>query len=113
MSTPAEPPVPPNDQQGRPFTPTGRVRSQAWQITMDEAVAAAKSAGFRVTTRSGPSRMYVQRGWWTAAVITPTLAGVVVKRSWTLAQTAVLGAVLVVLTITCLGGPGMFDPAVK
>lgn len=100
MPTPAEPP--------NPFTPAGMIRNQAWQATMDEAVAAAKAAGFRVTTRSGPSRVYVQRGQWTAASITPTPAGVLVKRSWTLAQTAVLGAVLV-LIVLCLGGPGMFN----
>ncbi|MGC1212624.1 MAG: hypothetical protein WA890_15295 [Micromonospora sp.] len=91
-----------------PFTPTGRIRSQAWQVTMDEALAAAEAAGFRVTAHSGPSRVYAQRGLWTAATITPTPAGVVVKRSWTLAQTAALGVVLV-LIVLCLGGPGMFD----
>lgn len=92
----------------KPFTPTGRVIPGAWQISMDEAVATATAAGFRVTPRSNRDRVFVERGPWAAASIAPTPAGVVVRRSMTLAQTAIVGAVIV-LIILCVGGPGMFD----
>ncbi|MEU1240025.1 hypothetical protein ABZ388_06670 [Micromonospora parva] len=84
-----------------PFT-SGRVYTGAWQIPMDAAVASATTAGFRVTPRSNARRVIVERGVWTAASITPTPAGVVVRRSMTLAQAAIVGAVIV-LVIVCVG----------
>ncbi|MCO1597411.1 hypothetical protein M8C17_19860 [Micromonospora sp. RHAY321] len=77
------------------------MRSRAWQVPIDQAVAAATSAGFRVTTRSGPTRVYVKRDWRAAARITPTHGGVVVKPAWTGEQAALVAAVLILL---CLCG---------
>lgn len=107
MTATPDVPASPNQPEGGPFA-DGRVRSGAWQIPMDEAVASATAAGFRVSSRSHRDRVFVERGRWAAASITPTPAGVVVRRSMTLAQTAILGAVIVLL-IVCVGGPGMFD----
>ncbi|AXH88806.1 hypothetical protein DVH21_02050 [Micromonospora aurantiaca] len=70
-------------------------------MPMDDAVTAATAAGFRVTPRSGPSRVHVQRNLWTAATIRPTHGGVVVKPAWTPAQIAV---VIVVLALLLCGG---------
>ncbi|GLZ62890.1 hypothetical protein [Micromonospora sp. NBRC 107095] len=84
-----------------PFT-GGRVYTGSWQVPMDAAVASATAAGFRVTPRSSRHRVIVERGVWTAASISPTPAGVVVRRSMTLAQTAILGAVIVAF-IVCVG----------
>ncbi|MGA4726305.1 hypothetical protein ACPB67_02695 [Micromonospora taraxaci] len=87
-----------------PFT-GGRIYTGAWQIPMDQAVTSATTAGFRVTPRSDQRRVIVERGPWTAAAIRPTPAGVVVKRSMTLAHTAILGAVIVAF-IVCVGVNG-------
>ncbi|RAN92670.1 hypothetical protein GAR05_06162 [Micromonospora saelicesensis] len=99
-ATPGTPADPTRPESG-PFT-AGRVYTGAWQIPMDQAVASATAAGFRVTPRSNHRRVFVERGPWTAATISPTPAGVVVKRSMTLAHTAIVGAVIVLL-IVCVG----------
>lgn len=78
MTEPTEPSPPPG-WEGSPFSPTGKVHSQAWQVTADEAIAAATAAGFRTTSRSRSNRVHVQRDWNTAATIAPTPGGVVVK----------------------------------
>lgn len=93
-------PLPPPDPTGlgnSPFFPKSRVKACAWQVTMADATAAAAVAGFRPTARSGPTRLYVQRDWKTAASISPTPAGVVVKPAWTTAQMAIVAGILVVL----------------
>jgi hypothetical protein len=72
------------------------------------SVANATAAGFRVTPRSHRNRVFVERGPWSAASITPTPVGVVVKRSMTVAQTAIIGAVIVLL-IVCVGAPGVLN----
>ncbi|MGW3608921.1 hypothetical protein ACWD6N_03380 [Micromonospora sp. NPDC005163] len=107
MTASPDMPADPTRPEGGPFT-DGRVYTGAWQIPMDEAVASATAAGFRVTPRSHRTRVFVERGRWTAAAITPTPAGVVVKRSMTLAQTAIVGAVIV-LFIVCVGAPGLLN----
>lgn len=74
---------------------------------MDEAIAAATAAGFRPTTRSSPTRLCVQRDWKTAATISPTYGGVVVKPAWTTGQLVVVVVVLVLLFIGLCGFPGL------
>ncbi|WP_147434747.1 hypothetical protein [Micromonospora musae] len=64
---------------------------------MHDAMAAVSSAGFRLTPRSGPSRVYVQRDWRTAATISPTPSGVVVKPAWTTGQMVLVAAILPLL----------------
>ncbi|MDH6460100.1 hypothetical protein M2302_000251 [Micromonospora sp. A200] len=102
MSSAATPPGRPDS----PFPPDGRVCIGAWPVTMDDAMAHATAAGFRATPRSSRDKVVVQRDWKTAATITPTPAGVVVKRELTVAQLAMVGAVLVLL-IVVLFGPGV------
>ncbi|MEU2699598.1 hypothetical protein [Micromonospora aurantiaca (nom. illeg.)] len=91
--------TPPPRPERRPFYPRGKVYARTWQITMDEAVEAARTAGFHVTPRSGPNRVYVQRNWSTAAWITPTHGGVVIKPAWTTGQMYAVAGVLVVLVL--------------
>ncbi|MFI6332915.1 hypothetical protein ACIBBG_31990 [Micromonospora chersina] len=107
MSATPAPPPDPTALGNSPFFPKSKVKGCAWQVTMDDAVAAAAAAGFRPTTRSGPNRLYVQRDWRTAAWITPTHGGVVVKPAWTTGQLVLVAAVITVLAIAlCLPGVG-------
>jgi hypothetical protein len=83
-----------------PFPSHGPIRRRrALPVGVDQAVAAAQAGGWQVTARSGPARVYVQRDWRTAATITPTPAGVVVKPAWTTGQMILVGMVLTLLVL--------------
>lgn len=88
-----------------PFLPNGKVAPGAWPLSPQEAVAAAQAAGFRVTSRSDAKRIVAHRDWMTEVTISPTPAGVVVKRTLTVAQLAMVGAVIVLLVVLC--GPNV------
>jgi hypothetical protein len=100
----------PSPTPDSPFTRGGNVKGRAWQVPMDEALAAANAAGFRMTTRSGPNRAYVQRDGKTAATISPTPGGVVVKPAWTTGQMVIVAGVLVLLFFGVCGIPGALVP---
>jgi hypothetical protein len=71
---------------------------QIWPVTMDEAIAAAEAAGYRVVTR-GPVAASMQRDWRTAATIDEVRGGVVVQRA---TPTAVEALWTVAALLACL-----------
>ena len=70
-----------------------------WPVSMDEAVTAARRAGYR-STQHGT----YQRGLWHAVRLVPNGAGVDVSRAWTTAQIIGLGVFFTLLVIFVCSG---------
>lgn len=77
-----------------PFSADKKIRKGAHPLTIDQALEAARAAGFMPTARSRPHRAHVQRSWNNAATIQPVPSGVVVKPAWTTAQMLIVAGVL-------------------
>lgn len=81
---------------GNPFARSGYVKTAVLALSIDQAMAAASEAGYRVTSRSRATSAHVQRDWRTAATIRPVPGVVTVKGPWT---TQLVVATLVVLVL--------------